>query len=449
MSIYKSSNVSDFLFAGKKLQTSAIVSLLISSSFGLNAIFYAAWLGYSIGIWALLIQCAWSISFFLLIPAAKHFSHIASLHDFLGQQFGQKTKLLASVCSLVGICYFVVWEVSISVSTVTPLLQNADKVVWFFGLLAILYTLLFGLRGNAYINTYINLVKVIILIGMSGFALYHFSQLPREVIYHSIFPSFDTVVTNLGLIGFITNIVFNLAWQFVDNSSWQSIIGGSKTSHTSTSSNLKYSGLLIFLTVNFTSTLLGISLAQIGSVTPDNILSTVSGIVPQYTVLISTGIIILSITSMMSLIDGMLLTSALTVNIDLLPKNLLAQLSEKRRMRVLQISIIVFGFLTIWGVEFILKAFTINLFDFLYIIVISQLSLIGPVVVGLYTKGAKINSMWLAIVLALIVGFGSVLIGGFTGNKGLIDAAGTFSVVVSGIAAGVLYSLKSGKQATN
>ncbi|MBP9797572.1 hypothetical protein KBC70_00300 [Candidatus Woesebacteria bacterium] len=435
MNISKKSDISDFLFAGKKLQTSAIVSLLISTSFGLNAIFYAAWLGYSIGIWALVIQIAWSISFFLLIPASKHFSHIASLHDFLGQQFGQKTKLLASVCSLVGICYFIVWEVSISIETIAPLTSNAPTVIGFFALVAITYTSFFGLRGNAYINRYINFVKVVILFGMSGFALYHFSQLPSELIYQSVFPSFDTVVKNLGMLGLITNIIFNLAWQFVDNSSWQSIIGGSKTSHISTSVNLKYSGLLIFLTVNLTSTFLGISLAQVHTVTPDNILSMTSVVMPQYSTLISTGIIVLSIASMMTLVDGMLLASALTVNIDILPASWMAQLSEKKRMTFIQLSIIVFGLLTIWGIQFLLDAFEVNMFDFLYIIVISQLSLIGPVIVGLYTKSKKIKYMWLPIIVALIVGFGSIIIGGMTGTKGLIDGAGTFSVITSCIAA--------------
>ena len=112
-----SAQVTDFLLAGRKLKSHSIVSLLLSSSFGLNAIFYAAWLGYAIGMWALLIQAAWSISFFLLIPASKQFTNIASLHDFLGQQFGSKTKLLSALCSIVGIMYFVAWEVSIKVST--------------------------------------------------------------------------------------------------------------------------------------------------------------------------------------------------------------------------------------------------------------------------------------------------------------------------------------------
>ncbi len=432
--------ISDFLLAGRRLRTTEIVSLLLSSSFGLNAIFYAAWLGYSIGAWALLIQFAWSFSFFLLIPVARHFTNISSLHDFLGQCFGYKTKLLAALCSLIGIIYFVAWEVNINVTTVTPLLPGNVGVftITTFAFGVITYTLLFGLRGNAYIDKYINLIKLAMLFAITSIAFFHFLKLPNDVIYQSAFPSFDKVVTNLGLVGLITNIVFNLAWQFVDNSSWQSIIGGSEASKGSTLRNLKYSGLMIFLTVNLISTVLGISLAQMSNVTPDNILSMTSGLVPQYGNLVSTGIIVLSIGSMMSLVDGMLLSLALTVSSDILPKNQWTRFSEKKRLRLIQLMIIAFGLVTIWGFEHMLKAIQINLFDFLYIIVISQLSLIGPVIFGLYGKVNKNDKIWIAILLALIVGFGSVVIGKMTENIVLIDGAGTFSVTTSLVMAWVL-----------
>lgn len=438
-----SAQVTDFLLAGRKLKSHSIVSLLLSSSFGLNAIFYAAWLGYAIGMWALLIQAAWSISFFLLIPASKQFTNIASLHDFLGQQFGSKTKLLSALCSIVGIMYFVAWEVSINVSTITPLLHTSQSLpaglfIGCFALITISYTLLFGLRGNAVIDSCINLVKLIILTGMYGISLHHFVGMPSETIYKALFPTWSTIVTNLGILGFATNIIFNLAWQFVDNSSWQSIIGGSKNSTDATSRNLKYSGFVIFLTVNLMSTLIGISLAHVSTITPDNILSTISGLMPQYGELVSTGIIILSIGSLMSVVDGMLLSLALTLNTDIIPKKFLRTFNPRTRMKLIQASIVLFGLIAIWGISLILKAFHVNLFDFLYIIVISQLSLTGPVLFGLYTNSSKSEKMWMSIIAALGVGFGSLLIGGLTDNKMLMDGAGTFVVIISIIGAWII-----------
>jgi hypothetical protein len=124
-------------------------------------------------------------------------------------------------------------------------------------------------------------------------------------------------------------------------------------------------------------------------------------------------------------------SSALTMSNDILPKSLWSEFSEKRRLQLIQLLIVAFGIISVWGFEHILRSFAINLFDFLYIIVISQLSLIGPVVFGLYGKEKKNMFMWIAIALALVVGFGSSVIGGMTGNKILIDGAGTFSVVAS------------------
>jgi len=442
--------ISDFLFAGKKLRTPAIVNLLISSSFGLNAVFYAAWLGYSIGIWGLLLQLAWSISFFLLIPAAKSFTDINSLHDFLGRQFGNKTKLLAALCSLVGMSYFVVWEVNIDQSTIAPLLKIpphflisdtsmlAALIIGLFALITIIYTILWGLRGNAITDRVLNSVKVVILIAISCISLYHFFRLPNNLIFQSIFPPFSKVITNLGILGLITNIVFNLAWQFVDNTSWQTIIGGAKASNGSTARNLKYSGLLIFLVVNLLATILGISLAQQSNVTQGNIIAIAAGLLPQLSTLLSIGIIILSIASMMSLIDGMLLASALTVNIDILPIKALQKLSETKRLRLIQLSVFAFGLIAVWIINLVFNILHINLFDLVYIVILSQLSLIGPVIIGLYSKRHKNSLMWIAILTALIVGFGSTIIGGASNNHLLVDGAGAFAVVASLFTAGIV-----------
>jgi uncharacterized sodium:solute symporter family permease YidK len=45
-----------YLLAGGGLSRPSLISLLLSASFGLNALFYAAWLGYAIGMWALIIR---------------------------------------------------------------------------------------------------------------------------------------------------------------------------------------------------------------------------------------------------------------------------------------------------------------------------------------------------------------------------------------------------------
>ena len=46
--------------------------------------------------------------------------------------------------------------------------------------------------------------------------------------------------------------------------------------------------------------------------------------------------------------------------------------------------------------------------------------------------------MWMSIIAALGVGFGSLLIGGLTDNKMLMDGAGTFVVIISIIGAWII-----------
>ncbi len=445
------SNASEFLFARKKLKSPAIINLLLSTSFGLNAIFYAAWLGYSIGIWALLIQLAWSISFFLLIPKSKYFSKVNSLHDLLGQKFDNKTKLIASICSLIGLNYLIAWEVSIDKSVIAPLLPNtslppeifAGMIIGFFVIVAIFYTINFGIKGNANADKFLNALKMVIFIAICSIAIYEFLKLPREMIISSVFPPISKIVINLGIIGFMTNILFNLSWQFVDNSSWQSIISGSKSKSNASAINLKQSGIIIFFTVNLFATILGITLAHFSNLTPDSLFSATAGIIPQFESIVSLGIIMLSIASMMSLADGMILTSALTINVDLFKYFKFAKnYDEKIKMKFIKISVVIFGLISVWGISFIFNILNINLFEFIYIIIITQLALIGPVIFALYSKDSKGANMWKAIIIALFVGFGSVLVGTVSENKVFIDAAGTVTIFSSVFTAWVIVKLK-------
>ncbi|OGO87116.1 MAG: hypothetical protein A2Y24_05915 [Clostridiales bacterium GWE2_32_10] len=73
-----------YFLGGREVATKRASNLLISTSFGANAILYAAWLGYTMGFWAILIQAAWCLSFLLLARFADQVYHHTSLHDFLG-----------------------------------------------------------------------------------------------------------------------------------------------------------------------------------------------------------------------------------------------------------------------------------------------------------------------------------------------------------------------------
>ena len=50
--------LTEYLLADTALGRFPVISLLLSSSFGLNALLYQIWLGYSVGVWGLVAQAA-------------------------------------------------------------------------------------------------------------------------------------------------------------------------------------------------------------------------------------------------------------------------------------------------------------------------------------------------------------------------------------------------------
>lgn len=438
-----------FLLGGRQLGKMSIVNLLLSSSFGLNAIFYAAWLGYSIGLWGVVIQAAWAVSFLLLIPYSKKLDTSNSLHDFLGHRFGSLTRKVAALCSLIGMMYLMGWEVGIGEASFQTFFASSNDITsaealsygnWFTLAVVVgtlLYTALGGLQGNAAVDKLLNFLKVTILVVVTILLFGSFQETPDRSFAQAMFPSWGTMVENLGVWGLVTNVIFNLSWQFVDNSTWQSLIAGSNTEEKATKWNLRMSAFAVFLTVGLFGTLLGVALANTEGVTPDNLLALAVQSSPWTGALLTFAMFIVIVACMMSLLDGLLLASALTIVVDLMRKREGADDASDKRSALLtaRIALVVVAALSIWGIRYILGLSGASLFDFVYIVIITQLALFGPVLLGLIANRDAPSPMWLAIVLGLVVGFGTIAAGTLTETKLLLDGAGTFALVASFIAA--------------
>jgi hypothetical protein len=438
-----------YLLASGGLSRSSIVSLLLSSSFGLNALFYATWLGYAIGGWALIIQAAWSVSFFLLTPYTSAIRRHKSLHDLLGRRFGADARVIAGLCSLIGIMYFIGWEVGIGKATINGLIATTDQVAneqaplhseWLisgivFGCL--LYTVLGGLRGNALADIAQNLLKIVVICFLTYLLFKRFVTQSQSSVWSALFPPLTTMVENLGWWGLITNVMFNLAWQFVDMSTWQSIIGGAKASDEAIAKTLRLSGLSIFIIPNFIATLLGASLAGTPDITPDNILVQSVSLLPSQNVVVLFLIFVAVAACVMSLIDGYFLAAAYALLIDIIhPRENLADLDAdpnraKKLLLIVRVGLVAVAVVAIWGVSYLLDRLGLSLFDFVYIVIITQLALIGPVLIGLATNRLPRIPFWVPIICALIIGFGCVAVGTRLSAKWLVDGAGTFTIIAS------------------
>src|SRR2546427_11700243 len=88
-----------------------------------------------------------------------------------------------------------------------------------------LYTAIGGLRSDAFANFVQNVIKLLVFTGIIGVLYAAMKRLPFDTsLKASFFPPFSQVVSNLGWFGLITNLAFSLVWQFVDMSTWQSVI---------------------------------------------------------------------------------------------------------------------------------------------------------------------------------------------------------------------------------
>lgn len=450
--IIEGKTIESYLLANGQLGKFSVVNLLLSSSFGINALFYAVWLGYTVGAWALIIQVAWGASFYLLSKYTDILKTNKSLHEFLGNNYGKATRIIAGLCSLIGIMYMMGWEVGVGTSALDGLLNinnenqnssiNSLLLTVFVVIGCLFYTVLGGLRGNAKADKILNLIKLTTIGLLTLFiAITFINKNESAIIFKSYFPSINVMITNLGFWGLLTNVVFNLAWQFVDNSSWQSIIAGTKVENEDTASNLRTSGLVTFFIPGVIGAILGGSLFGVEGITPENIffkaIETLKYYLPEYSTFIILSAFLSVFASIMSMIDGLFLASTYTFIIDILhPNKTIDELDQddKKANKILLQTRVILIFIAIFStliVRIILDKTGLNLFEFVYIVIISQLSLTGPVITALFKRKPKNVPLWTAILIALSVGFGCIIWGTFSNSKFLTDGAGTFSLLTS------------------
>lgn len=442
---YRDEKVAKYFGIDRALSEGKVVELLVSTSFGANSILYAVWLGYLMGMWAMLIHFAWCMSFCLLSYFSKYIYKYTSIQDFISCHFGSATKKISAICSIVGLLYFTGWEISIAKSgleSFTASLSFGKSWIWSLLLIsmiciALIYSVIGGQRANGYINLVMNRIKMILLlvIVIGVFITLKNSQFSAN----TLMPSFSNAVKSLGFTGLITNILLNLSWQFVDNSSWQIISFGKATETDNTKRSLMKSGSKIFF-IYAAETFLGASLRGIGGLDSDNVMSGILNIVGNNgNLLFVFCVIILLMFSMMSLIDGMSLSVAQTVMVDLNFGKSLKKSNQKFNLQTSRVITLFLGILAAWGIQFILTGVGKSIFDFVYVFTVVQLSLIGPILIGLIFQPKYVPKMWISIVLSVAIGFSLNILSSICNITWISDVAGTVTIASSLIISILLY----------
>jgi Na+/proline symporter len=449
--------LSSYLLAGRSLGRTPVISLLMSSSFALNSLFYGAWLGYSVGLWAFVIQIFWTLSFVLLSRRIDHIRKHKSLHSFLGQ-YGTSTRIAGGVCSLVGMIYLIGWESSIlrstfesTVATNSPVgtaSQIAGVLVFAVVATCLLYTVIGGLRGNATVDVVLNTIKSISVVGFVIALFVLLDHAPQQSVRSLLALDLETLMANLGIFGFVTNIAFNVSWQFVDASSWQSIIAGKEVNHGDMKSNVRDSGWTILIMPGLVATLFGIGAHAVAGINANNIVGQVavaSNLLLPGLIVVGT---IMMICCVLSLLDGMLLTCAYTLVVDLFhPKSSLEELDAnparaEKILLVVRMALVLIAAIAVVGVNYLVPALGSN-FDFVYLVIISQLSLLGPVVMALWFDRCKQRwPMSIVILASVLLGTGAVWYGTTMHIAKLVEGAGTITALFS-LAAAYIFSRPS------
>jgi hypothetical protein len=258
-----------------------------------------------------------------------------------------------------------------------------------------------------------------------------------------LFPPVGEALIGIGIIGLVTNILFNLTWQFIDVSTWQAVIAGSLPGMIrKTKRDIIVGGFLVFATIGTFGTFLGAAVRGIQEVAPENIVSAVLQMSSGPDQILVWVILVLTAACVISLIDGMLLAAAQTISVDLLPS---LGIGKKPLARV-RLIVIGFAGVSVWGVDFLIRALGGNLFDFVYVLIVCQLSLIGPVIFSLIGAARRTPLMVIPILLSLVVGFGLVILAAIEGNSLFIDGAGSAAIVTSIVVSAIILGPRVSKR---
>ena len=407
---------------------------------------YQVYLGYKIGIWALIPQLAWSASYFLLAMFSAQISVTNGLHSFLGAKYSNQTRMVAAVLSIVGLGLQIGWEYNVTKSAMSgltpselPPITLGTLVLTIFAI-GTFYTLMGGLRSNLWTDLLQNVLKSACFLLLCVLLL----AVVPEFDYRNTFRPFSAVVAELGLIGFTANVAFSLAWQFVDLSTWQAAIA-TESGINKAKGALQSAGLWVFVAPGILGTVMGIGLSGYADLTSDTVLPALVKLVggqPWIIFILTVAIA----TCAMSFVDTMMLGIGLTAVTDLMFRSKvdqynLLQASEvaDRAHRQGVANIIGWARLTLLGtavmgtfvIGWISDWLGISLFDLVYVVVVSQLSMFGSVMIGLLNRRPTQYSGILATLSALVAGYGLSIYGGVIGNSDMVNGAPLLSLILS------------------
>ncbi|MDQ2977106.1 MAG: hypothetical protein M3R69_17055 [Acidobacteriota bacterium] len=229
----KSSRVEEFFVAGRNIGYALFTQTTWGSSFAFgNSIFYAVWLGYSIGLSALWIQGLWAIGmicYALLLPRLIVFTEHHTLHGFLGSIYGRWCRIVASLVSVIGLLILLGFEESF-VAQYFAQVTNLQNVEWLVVLAFATFVATFcsigGFKANTVTDRLSNLIACVALLGMVVLMISkNGTQLATGFSAAALWNSATDFSSQSAI--YLTGLGFFALFNIVDMTNWQSVSANS------------------------------------------------------------------------------------------------------------------------------------------------------------------------------------------------------------------------------
>jgi len=219
--------------AGRNIGVNLFTKATWATSHGYgNSIFYAIWLGYTIGLAGIWIQMFWCLGiclYALIVGKLIHHTENYTLHGFLGSLFGMKTRYIASAVSLIGLFVCIGFEISFASGFFSQILGFSNlriPTIIVFAIFIAAFCSIGGFTANARTDGWSNWLatsSVILLIFIIYIKFKNTETLNTILSKQSISNSFKAPDDNWFLIG----LLFFGLYQFIDMTNWQTVSANS------------------------------------------------------------------------------------------------------------------------------------------------------------------------------------------------------------------------------
>ncbi len=418
-----SSRIEKFFVGGRNIGVPLYKHATWGTSFAFgNGIFYFVWLGYTMGLFAIWTQVPWCLGFLGLawilpkiIPETERYT----LHGFLGSLFGDKTRRMASIASLIGFLLNLGFEISFGAIVLSALLgmQKLEVIIVLVtAIFAAAYCNIGGYNANVRTDKWQNWFGVFALIFLFFLLLIlktsdRWNFIPTEILNPSIiFKSlFDYSQTSLPF--FLGIVVFSFFFQFVDMTNWQNISANSFVSQSESEQKIQIrrmrlalvkAAIWIFFFPGIFGVLLGYLLKGTEGLTQDTIMvKLILGVIPGEGVIYALVLGLLTaalIATSLSTADSWLIACSQTlswdnidyetlkkVNFDVtkLDESVHKRITSKARNLLFVLALIP------TGVFYVLSKVWGKVFEFQFIMFSTPLSLFPILMYGLYLRYKK------------------------------------------------------------